>query len=227
MQSSNYDRHPFNKGDFYINNGVCIACGAPEAEAQDIIEHSKSDNHCYFKKQPVTEDEIDQAIKAMMVSCINALRYGGQDEIIIKRLYQNGMEDLCDNKAKDRYKILIRDRIHFNFLGTLADLSELLVLKYKSISPYVKVEDYKTNQVDSFSFTQKWTRGASGIIYTCHLRVDKTFEITITLEKGHEQKNIIGISAMLHDFLKSDNRVINIKWFELDKPNDLWYDKPY
>ncbi len=220
-------RHPLNRGDFYINNGDCIACGAPEAEAPDIIEHSKSDNHCYFKKQPLTDDEIDQAINAMMVSCIDALRYGGQDEKIIRRLYQNGMARLCDNEPKGHYNILIRDRIHFEFSGTLVDLSDLVVYKNKSIAPYVKGKDYKTNQVDSFSFIQRWTTGARGVIYTCHLLSDKTFEIIITLEKDHEQTNIIGISAMLHDFLKIDKRVGNIKWYELHKPNDLSYDKPY
>src|SRR5215213_5006329 len=86
------DRYPENsQGDFYVENGVCITCGAPEAEAPDLIEHSKIEyGHCYFKKQPETEDEIERAINAIAVSCISGLRYGGTDEKILKRLYEIG-----------------------------------------------------------------------------------------------------------------------------------------
>lgn len=82
------DRFPENtKGDFYVGNGVCIACGAPEGEVPDLIEHSKLEyGHCYFKKQPQTLDEIERAINAMEVSCIDGLRYGGKDEIILNSL---------------------------------------------------------------------------------------------------------------------------------------------
>lgn len=66
MPASMKDRYLLNKGDFYIANEDCTACGAPQAEAPDIIEHAKVDGHCYFKKQPQTEDELDQVVKAMM-----------------------------------------------------------------------------------------------------------------------------------------------------------------
>jgi hypothetical protein len=63
MSSSLKDRYPLNKGDFYINNGDCIACGAPQAEAPDLINHGKAEGHCYFRKQPETETELDHAKK--------------------------------------------------------------------------------------------------------------------------------------------------------------------
>ena len=112
MPSSIKNRYPLNKGDFYIGNGECITCGAPQAEAPDIIEHGE-DGHCYFKKQPQTETELDQAISAMMVSCISALRYGGTEEKILKRLYEDGMADLCDNIPEGKYSILVRDWVSF------------------------------------------------------------------------------------------------------------------
>ena len=39
-----------NIGDFYVTKDECITCGAPEAEAPDIIEHSKKDEYgqCFF-----------------------------------------------------------------------------------------------------------------------------------------------------------------------------------
>jgi hypothetical protein len=89
-------------GDFYVENQVCITCGAPEAEAPDLIEHSKLEyGHCYFKKQPKTADELDRAINAMQVSCIAGIRYGGKDKAILKRLYDLGLQTECDYKLED------------------------------------------------------------------------------------------------------------------------------
>ncbi|UZJ64655.1 hypothetical protein OKW96_20320 [Sphingobacterium sp. KU25419] len=38
------------QGDFYVENDICMRCGAPEFEAPDFIDHSKAEyGHCYFK----------------------------------------------------------------------------------------------------------------------------------------------------------------------------------
>lgn len=85
--------------DFYVEYGVCTACGAPQAEAPDLIDHSDKDlGHCYYKKQPKTDEEIERAINAIAVSCISGLRYGGKDEKILKRLYEIGEAAQCDHK---------------------------------------------------------------------------------------------------------------------------------
>ncbi len=100
------ERYPENsKGDFYVENQVCITCGAPEAEAPDLIEHSKLEyGHCYFKKQPTTADELDRAISAMQVSCISGIRYGGKDQAILKRLSDLNLQAECDYNLKDVLK---------------------------------------------------------------------------------------------------------------------------
>jgi hypothetical protein len=90
--------HENSQGDFYVECGVCTSCGAPQAEAPDLIDHSKQDGHCYFKKQPETEEEIERAINAISVSCISGLRYGGTNEKILKRLYEIGEGEQCDHK---------------------------------------------------------------------------------------------------------------------------------
>ncbi len=97
------NRHYENsQEDFYVECGVCTSCGAPQAEAPDLIDHSQADyGHCYFKKQPVTDDEIERAINAIAVSCVGGLRYGGTNEKILKRLYEMGAGDQCDHKPSD------------------------------------------------------------------------------------------------------------------------------
>ena len=88
-------RHPLNApGDFYVEANSCILCGAPEVEAIGLMAHS--DEGCYFTRQPETEPEIEQALNAIAVSCVSAVRYGGTDKKIIARLSRMNCLSECD-----------------------------------------------------------------------------------------------------------------------------------
>jgi hypothetical protein len=95
--------HPRNApGPFYSEYDGCITCGAPNAEAPDLIGWyeercgTETYSHCIFERQPETLDEVDRAIQAMHVSCVENLRYRGTDPAILQRLAQLGMAHLCD-----------------------------------------------------------------------------------------------------------------------------------
>ncbi len=67
--------------------GECLACEAPEVEAPDLLAPLANGNYdTYFVKQPTTPEEIEEACRAIEVCCVVALRYGGTDPAIIKRL---------------------------------------------------------------------------------------------------------------------------------------------
>ena len=95
--------HPKNAaGPFFVANQECIACGAPHAVASDLMGWDQMQStlkpntfypHCYFKKQPETVAELQQAIDAVTVSCCGALRYAGSDPAIIGTLKESGAED--------------------------------------------------------------------------------------------------------------------------------------
>jgi hypothetical protein len=73
-------------GPFYTT-GQCMACGAPEVEAPDLLAPLEGDNlDTYFVKQPNTPDEIERACRALISCCASALRYCGTDPAIIRRL---------------------------------------------------------------------------------------------------------------------------------------------
>lgn len=78
----------------------CITCGAPEAEAPALMTHEEPTAHCYFARQPRTSAELDQAIQAVVVSCCGAVRYGGQDLIVLRRLREHGAGESCDSGKK-------------------------------------------------------------------------------------------------------------------------------
>jgi hypothetical protein len=86
-------RHPLNAaGDFYVVDGWCIACEAPEREAPDLMGHECAERpgyQCFFRRQPGTPEELERAVSALLVGCCGAVRYGGMDRVIIERLGNN------------------------------------------------------------------------------------------------------------------------------------------
>ncbi len=107
------ERNPKNApGPFYVEGNHCISCGAPEAEAATLVTGCASEEGCYVFKQPETAQEVNAAIRAMHVSCIQVYRYGGTDPEIRRRLAELGHADLCDYPLEGR-AVVIRDLARF------------------------------------------------------------------------------------------------------------------
>ena len=90
-------------GDFYVENGECVACMLPAGESPNLIgedEDSEYGYHCYFKKQPDSENEVHDAINAMVVSCCEALRYKGKNETTIKLIIDAGEGSQIDGHVE-------------------------------------------------------------------------------------------------------------------------------
>ncbi|HEY5749754.1 MAG TPA: ferredoxin [Chryseolinea sp.] len=214
------DRHSENsQGDFYVESGVCTTCGAPQAEAPDLIDHSELDyGHCYFKKQPKTDDEIERAISAIAVSCISGLRYGGTNEKILKRLYEIGEGEQCDHKPLGNYKTLIWNKVTFKYKGSIKELSELMTTQIILGHPHLKKEiiNFKLLNDNYFEFIYRWSTGP-GNIFKCYSIADKSFCVEIEIEEKGNEISIRGRSMVLNSILSSDKNVSEICWF--DKEN--------
>ncbi len=103
-------RHPKNAaGDFYGDADRCCCFGAcePVEIAPDLIGYQEEPEGCYFKRQPTTPAEVDQAIDALRYAFVENLRYGGSDPAIVQRLRamtRNAricMSDLCDHPSAE------------------------------------------------------------------------------------------------------------------------------
>jgi len=98
-------RFPLNvAGDFYVVEGLCIACKAPEHEAPELMAHARAADgvyHCYFRRQPRTEEELQRAVMAVAVGCCGAVRYGGSDPATIQTLTQLGAGGACDIRTAE------------------------------------------------------------------------------------------------------------------------------
>jgi hypothetical protein len=82
-------------GAFYTT-GDCLACEAPELEAPELLAPLEGENYdTYFIRQPKTSVEIERACRALEVCCVAALRYGGSDPEIVRRLGNDPL--YCDH----------------------------------------------------------------------------------------------------------------------------------
>lgn len=103
-----YERHPLNvPGPFYVENEQCIACLLPVEKASELFGYfedppdARGCSHCYFKKQPSTPEEVELALEAIVESCCGALRYCGDDPLVLERLSQLGYASRCDELCEE------------------------------------------------------------------------------------------------------------------------------
>ena len=88
------ERYPLSApGDFYVERDQCAGCGVPEAVAPDLITHIEEPYHCYWKKQPKTDFELEQAFKIFDGQELGCHRYAGTDPKIQARIGVNS----CDH----------------------------------------------------------------------------------------------------------------------------------
>lgn len=65
----------------------CLGCGVPEVAAPELMAPLGAGNwNTYFVRQPETQEEVKHACDAVRLCCVSALRYGGTDAAIIRRL---------------------------------------------------------------------------------------------------------------------------------------------
>jgi len=89
------ERHPLSVvADLYVKKRCCTACGVPDVTAPDLIGWTDEKvSHCYWRRQPETEAELEQAFKLLDHQELGCHRYAGTDPKIQARI---GRES-CDH----------------------------------------------------------------------------------------------------------------------------------
>lgn len=94
--------HPANvPGQFYVEEGCCIACGVPEEIAPDLFGWVEGENHCFVKRQPSGAAELSQMLDAMCSSEVDCIRARFADRDLFKLLEQRHHEHLVDELAEE------------------------------------------------------------------------------------------------------------------------------
>jgi ferredoxin len=101
MSETQFERTPLNaEGDFYVVKDMCITCMAPHHEAPELMGMDE-ETGCYFRRQPQTAEELESAVEAVRVSCVEALRYSGDDPEILARFRAKGCKSQSDVLSPD------------------------------------------------------------------------------------------------------------------------------
>ena len=93
-------------GDFYVEANLCTRCCLVHGEAPALLNDPEEPfESCFFRRQPETPEEVDQAISAICVTEVCALRYGGTDPDIIAKLRKRHMASVCDHTPEGQEEI--------------------------------------------------------------------------------------------------------------------------
>ena len=100
MPPPKFTPHPQSApGDFYVENQGCTACGVPHVVAPDLMAWADDNrNHCIWKRQPQTPQELDQAVAVLESQELGCHRYAGDDPAILKRI----PAEYCDTLLPQR-----------------------------------------------------------------------------------------------------------------------------
>jgi hypothetical protein len=104
--------HPKNvPGDFYVEDGCCMACQVALGEAPDLV--GWDGKHCFVKKQPRTEEEFNSMVDAIAVTEADCFRYRGTDAGMLQRLVTLGDAGICDHPVARYLRPIIRPYARF------------------------------------------------------------------------------------------------------------------
>jgi hypothetical protein len=225
MPSAPGSRHHCNvDGPFYVMNGECMSCGAPEMHAPKLMFHD-SHGHCFFNRQPASPHEINEAIESTWASCCGALRYGGTDDGILIRLAELGLAEQCDFRLKQEPKPRARTCVSFEFAGQ----SKTVAASAREIAAYLtdfvgksnssdgKVRSLRVTEVRA-SFVYEWGRVLGDpcrAVFAIEPQSDQhCWCVLISREDGH---GTTGFAISTHKALIEDTRFRSIQWFTDDE----------
>jgi hypothetical protein len=83
-------------GDFYVEDGCCLACGVPEVEAPGLFARD-GDGQCYVTRQPQGGQELRRMLSVLRVQELQCIRYRGQDDDVVAHLIANRDGCLVDH----------------------------------------------------------------------------------------------------------------------------------
>lgn len=198
--------HQNAAGPFYVVNGCCTACGVPEATAPDMFAYD-ADMHCYLKKQPTSELEVEKTLRVMRRQELGCVRYGGTDAHVLLRLAEAGEAELCDHPPANITPVL-RNVVTFvvrpESQGRAVSLLEFADY-LRTRTPGLTVRT-KTHWLDRGSLSISWFK-------------DHFHRLMLRSVRGQPRRWMIthsgplGLSESLNDWLSVTSRFTEVRWW--------------
>lgn len=217
-------------GPFYVIDGQCMACGAPEQQAPALM--SNEEGHCYFLRQPITAEETNRAIRALFVSCCGAVRYGGQDPEVLRRLAELGEADRCDHPPPGDHVAVRRSLVTFRFEGPDGlDGAEAILDRIRA-GLLGQGERHRCERLPPIGtergLSWSWYEGAGAEILV-RPEPDGPGRWLLRLSRVQDVA-LHGTAMTIDDILKADARVDGVRWYaaeDRDPDREHWTELPY
>jgi hypothetical protein len=204
--------HPQNsEGDFYVVDGECMGCGAPEQQAATMMSHD-STGHCFFIAQPESSDQLNAALRALWSSCCGAVRYGGVDPVVLTRLAQMGEASACDQPTNDSSTLIIRNHAKLTYVAeSLRPVKEIVDFIAMSLpmgqNTFTRGFDYSKG---SAAFVYEW--GTRDFRCSAKFRVEQSSENAWIVSLTRDEGATLGLAMALDTSLRTNNRFGKIRW---------------
>jgi hypothetical protein len=182
------------------------------------MSHDKT-GHCFFARQPNTEEEIDAAILSVWVSCCGAVRYGGQDREILIRLTEMGSADCCDYRLDSEPKPLNVSHVSFEFVE--AEVQKTGPDAARQIMEYFvgslrtrngQVLDFRCSGITS-SFRYEWGHSLQSGPYSVTFILEPHGERYWLLRILRPDSPSTAFAIGIHKALGHDERFRRVQWF--------------
>ena len=199
--------HPLNvAGDFYVLNGCCTLCDVPRTEAPELFVLTDCEDHCYVKREPQNDNELDQMLSAIACAELQCIHYRGNDPAIISRLSAMGEMDVCDTSPPNGIELGLR--VHATFATNQSTDLSVLASSFKA---YVKAQHGKYSRI-SFPCqipgptTVKYKRNDSG------WRIVQFDQQGNLAHVSHDSCDDTSVSSYISHWLATLDGVTDIRW---------------
>jgi hypothetical protein len=200
-------------GPFYVLHGCCTACGVPTAIAPGLFDFDSAD-HCYVKRQPTSDTEMEKALRVLRAQELECVRYRGTDEAILRRLAEAGEAHQCDHPLPG-VGVVVRNVVTFARSDShplpldaprlLEEFSDYLKGRY----PHLEV---RTRPIEprgcEASFALAWFEDH---FHPITIRSVDDSDRWLILHRGN-----LGLSEFLDDWLRSAERFSDLRWYTED-----------
>ena len=175
--------------------------------------------HCFFIRQPSTEDETDEAILGLWASCCGAVRYQGQDREILTRLSAQGLADQCDYQLDETPKRVVRNRLCFEFRdaesekGKSAIAHEIMDFFAHSLPAQIgDVHDFRCS-AGSSSFRYEWDGNSQPYTHSIIFILEPQNEREWLLRMMRNENATTAFAVSIHKAVRRDLRFRQVQWF--------------
>ena len=184
-----------------------------DLDAPELFEFDSSD-HCYVKRQPASDSELEKAVHVLRAQELECVRYRGTDARLLRRLGEAGEAEHCDHPLPG-VGVVLRNVVTFAIQDSKALPSDAAVL-LDEFSEYVR-ERLRLLRVR----TKPIERRAEEASFALAWFEDQFHPITLPPIDSSSQMLILhhgnlGLSELLDDWLRSTTRFAEIRWYAED-----------